>query len=521
MIKLNTSLITSTLLVGFLLVGCGGGPNSPLNNNAVSSGGAGSAGGGNSSSEPDTTSPQKIGFGSGDTFANGVIGVSVGSGNQTLSAGGTSTLTVNIVSDTNSLVTNEINITFNSRCLAAREATLTNNAGTSVTSISTENGEASLKYTAAGCVGADLITATATLGTSVRTATATINVAPDTVQSITFVDAVPTQLSLKGTGGIETSLVRFKVSGSTGAALKDVDVVLALNTTVGGLCLADPASSSTCAAQITAKTDNNGIASATVQSGSIPTPIRITATVTAANISTQSNGLFVATGLPDQDSMSLSVATFNPRGWNVDGTKVALTIRMADAFNNPPPKDTAVTFITEGGKIDPGCTTDADGQCTVQWTSQEPKPLSLGSLPGQRAGRVTILATAQGNESFDDLDGDGFYSTVDSFAPNKDLDEAFLDKDENNIYDAANEAFVDFDKNGSRTAKNGIYNGILCKTEGAGCTKTGVNVRASAVIAMSSDFGNITLLSQSGATLTSATVPAGQTVSFVRGHQWK
>lgn len=531
----NSSKLMSAALLSLLLAACGGGANSPLdgvNSSSKSSSSSSSAANstatsnGTSSvalSSVDSTTPEKLGYGFDTTFAEGVIGVGIGSSD--LSAGGSTALIVNVVSSTNTLVTAATVITFNSTCFANDEAIFTNSTGVNTTVVTTSNGQASINYKANGCVGSDRVTATASINGTVKSAQVLLNVQQDTVQSITFQSATPELISLKGTGGTETSLVRFVVTGSAGAPVKGVTVSMTLNTTEGGLCLVDPANNSTCATTVTGTSDKNGVVAVTVQAGTKPTPVRVTATATGTSAATQSNVLLVSTGIPDQNSMSLSTSLFNPSGWNHDGEEVTLTIRLADAFNNPPPNGTAVSFTTEGGSIDPGCTT-TNGACSVIWRSQNPRPSN---------GRVTIQATAIGNESFIDDNSNGVYdSGTDTFittgncdlnAPVSsavttdpdiacdDLPEAYLDKNENGVRDSGEE-YVDYNLNGSHTPANGIYNGVLCATEGSGCTKTGVTVRDDIVITMSGDIpatlGGL-LLGQPA----NVTLGAGQTTSFV------
>lgn len=531
---LKTTTIVSAAALSLLLSACGGGGDSPLvtgpgNSSSVSSG------------TVDTTTPTSIGLGSGADFVAGQIGVGIG--NTTLSPGGTTTLTINVVSPTNTLVTNPVNVTFNSVCVASGEAILKN--GTTVTnSVATNNGQATITYTANGCVGNDEITASASLAGSAKTARATLNIASDTIHTVSFVDATPDWVNLKGTGDNEVSVIRFRVMGVTGAPMKGVDVSFKLNTEVGGLKLTND----------TSKTDSAGHAATTIQAGTVATAVRVTATANGTDISTQSSQLFVSTGIPDQDSMSLSATELFPTGaWNYDGIESQLTIRMADAFNNPPPDGTAVTFTTEGGAIESGCVT-VNGACTVKWNSQAPRPTRNSSnnsperilcvdsagarlnstayqaCARERAGRVTILATAIGNESFIDTNGNGFYDLgVDIFKSHRyytdknhpdydeqyanecdanvpassaktpansgvkscdDLVEAYLDKNENKTRDP-DEEFVDFNfgnSNGDNaySHENGMYNGVLCQIEGDGCTKNGVSIRDDLVLVMNS-----------------------------------
>jgi hypothetical protein len=82
---------------------------------------------------------------------------------------------------------------------------------------------------------------------------------------------------------------------------------------------------------------------------------------------------------------------------------VAVTARLSDHFHNPVPDGTAVYFTTNGGAIQPSCTT-VGGACTVNWISQNPRPQNG---PISLLGRPTILVYAIGEESFVDANGNG------------------------------------------------------------------------------------------------------------------
>ncbi|RYY04839.1 MAG: hypothetical protein EOO53_00505 [Gammaproteobacteria bacterium] len=378
----------------------------------------------------------------------------------------------------------------------------------------------------------------------------------DTLQSIEFKDAVPAVINLIGTGGTESSLVRFRLLGQTGQPISGIDVNFSLTSVVGGLKLS----------QDSGRSDKDGYVSTSVNSGNISTSIRVTATVKdSPQITTVSSELVIATGLPDQKSMSMALEKFNPAGWDYNGVTSKVTMLLADAYNNPAPDGTTVYFTTEGGSITPSCTT-VGGGCVVSWTSQNPRPprnsldysinriLCLGPFTApdtqyiceaERAGRSTILATAIGNESFKDTNGNGVYDPgVDIFAvlgddtnegdspelakakankckrnvPNSsfefltlqcdDLAEAYLDINENGIRDAGinPEHFINFitdttndtkdDKDPNfgtnYTQNNGIYNGAFCqqKDENANpkkCSRDPVTIRKQHLVIMSSD----------------------------------
>ena len=275
----------------------------------------------------------------------------------------------------------------------------------------------------------------------------------DTLQNIEFKDAIPGVINLKGTGGAESSLVRFRTVGKTGSPIQGIKVNFALTSEVGGLSLS----------QNSAVSDKDGYVSTSVTSGNISTSIRVTATVKDdPSISTQSNLLVIATGLPDQKSMSIALEKFNPAGWNYNGVTSKVSILLADAYNNPVADGTAVYFTTEGGSIKSSCTT-VNGACDVSWTSQDPRPQrtsadnSIGRIlcldvsdqhtcEAERAGRSTILATAIGNESFTDTNGNGIFDPgVDTFV--SDID--YSDTNNNQVYDSGSDiAYIDVNGNG-------------------------------------------------------------------------
>ena len=62
---------------------------------------------------------------------------------------------------------------------------------------------------------------------------------------------------------------------------------------------------------------------------------------------TTSKTLVVSTGLPDQNSVSLSASVLNIEGaYDTDGKTSEITVRLADKFNNPAPDGSAAIFST-------------------------------------------------------------------------------------------------------------------------------------------------------------------------------
>jgi hypothetical protein len=353
-----------------------------------------------------------------------------------------------------------VDVTFVSTCLANGTATLTS-------PVTTVGGTANSTYIAKGCSGSDTITATATVDGSTLSATGSVTVASASVGSIQYVSATPDVIAIKGTGGTETSTVTFKVLDQTGGPVSGQDVDFSIDTTLGGLSLTPT----------TAKTGSDGSVQTVVQAGTVKTGVRVTATLTSLGISTQSDSLVVSTALADEDSFSLSATDLNPEGWDYDGVTSTITARLADRYNNPVPDGTAVSFYAEGGSIVGSCTT-AGGACSVDWTSQNPRPSD---------GRVTLLAVAKGEESFVDNNSNGVFDSGDSFT---DISEAYEDANENGSHDAG-ELFVDQNKNGVFDGADGMFNGVLCQHPTLCSSNSSINVWRNLVLVLSGSALNV------------------------------
>jgi hypothetical protein len=360
-----------------------------------------------------------------------------------LSTFGSTAVTVTVTSNSQPLGNQQV--TFSSPCAVSGKASmssaaLTNSAGVAVAS-----------YQDKGCGAVDRITASAS---GLATASADLTVTPPAVGSIQYSSATPAFISLKGTGGAgrqESSVVKFKVVDSANNPLSGKTVNFALSTTTGGIALSGAS----------AVSDSLGEVQVLVLAGTTPTPVRVSASTLAGGVTlvTQSDQLTISVGLPDQDSTSLSVSTFNIEGLNFDGVSTVFTIALADVFNNPVPDGTAVNFTTEGGRIGTllsgapvGSCTTVNSACTVTLFSQNPRPSD---------GRVTVLAYAVGEESFADVNGNGLADTGE-FA---NLGEAFRDDNFSGIRDAG-EIYIEFNGNAAydNASADPLYNGSMCGT---------------------------------------------------------
>jgi hypothetical protein len=554
----NFVSIAALGVLSLALASCGG--SDQLDGSATGS--SGTSGTTGTTGTTGTVSTYSMGNGNGASFQSGVIGITT----PTLSAGGTTSLSVTVVDQTGTLYTGaSVTVTFNSTCIAQGLATITpsgtNTAGTAANTIVTTTGSVSAIYTAKGCSGPDVITASAAVVSKELTASGTVTVAAAAIGSISFVSATPASISLKGVGsagGSSTSTAVFKVLDTSGAPRVGATVTFSLNTTVGGISIAP----------MSATSDANGDVQTIVSSGTVATTVRITASTVAngATIQTESNALTVSTGIPTSANISLAVKCQNVEAWDIDGVTVPVTVSMTDRFSNPVPDGTTANFQTTLGGIQPSCQTgnptSGSGACVVNWVSKAPYSISgnpqsttgnanvsaayctnaigtqLNLCNSTTNGRSPILVTAIGEESFKDTAGNGFFNPMDTVAwdatdadnnftggtssgpkPWQDTSEPFLNEWE--LYDTygtptfvLGEPFLDFNSNGTRDGPNGMVESALC--EGPLCDTTGssVAIGQSNIIIVSGSHANLNVLSVSPSTYSTAGAGTSLTVDI-------
>lgn len=385
--------------------------------------------------------------------------VNLPAGATTLPASSSTTVVATLVdASSGAPYTDPTTVNFTTACAQASRASI------SVSAVSI-NGQATATYTDLGCGSVDTITAT--VGN--RTLSTNVNISPAQASAMTFVDVNPATLGIKGSGTGEVGTVRFRLVDASGNGVSGQTVKFALSTTVGGISLNTTS----------AVTDASGYASALVQSGTIGTPLTVTATLSGNTaIWAQSRQLYVSTKIPHQNGFSLAASSHNPEFYDVDGQTVNLTVRVSDRFGLPVPDGTQINFRTEGGIgtiQDPnnatapvgGCITSSS-TCSVTLTSSGDRTRlsSVAPLSTADGGRQTVMAFAVGEDSFDDNNGNGVFDTGDVFPPAANAGsyrqgEAYIDANESGTRDSTEE-YVDYNNNGSYDAPDGKYRGIGC-----------------------------------------------------------
>lgn len=318
-----------------------------------------------------------------------------------------------------------VTVSLSSSCIASGKARV------SPANATTTTGTATFTYTDNGCGALQSSdTLTASITNSTATAQASVPIAPPPPSSLAYVSASPSTIFLRGSSLAEQSTVVFEVKDGAGNPLPGRQVTMELSTLAGGLTIEGAQ------VAVTRTSDALGRVAALVNSGTVPTPVRVRASLAGPTgpITTVSNELTVAVGLPSQANFGLAQGAFNIEGLNYIDTPNTYTVVASDRTGNPVPAGTAINFTAEGGQIQATRTiriTDAGiARADASFVSNLPRPAD---------GRVTILAYALGEETFKDLNGNNVYDCGEPF---QDLGDPYRDRWMDGVFDLADDEFV-------------------------------------------------------------------------------
>ena len=338
-----------------------------------------------------------------------------------LGAYGQTTLTLGI---TGASVGSPVSVSVTSSCVSQGKASL------SPLTFTATSASVALQYKDNGC-GAlqaeDKLQASIAGGSG--SVSLSLPVATPLASSLAFVSASPEIIYIKGSGFTETSSVTFEVRDGAGNILPNRSVTLSLLTRGGGVAIEGGI------ADVPQVSDASGRVTVRVNAGTLPTPIRVSATLTGVLpvVATVSSNLSVAVGLPSQLNFSLAQATKNIEGFNIDGTPNSYNIIASDRSGNPVPAGTSINFVAEGGQIESIKQIQlASGlaRTTAGFVSSNPRPAD---------GRITVTAYALGEESFIDQNGNNIYDPGEPF---QDLGNVFKDRAFDGFYDVSLDEYV-------------------------------------------------------------------------------
>lgn len=344
---------------------------------------------------------------------------------SSLSAYGQTSLTVTA---SGASVGSPVNISVSSACVLKGKATLSPSTFTTTTATTV------LQYKDNGCGAlqtSDQLQALV-VGTS-NSKDLSFDIQPPSVSSLAFVSSVPEVIYLKGSGFAETSFVTFEVRDSAGNPLANQAIQLSLMTQAGGILLNGGT------ADVVQNSDALGRVTVRINSGIVPTPVRVSARLQGnPKVTTVSSNLGIAVGLPSQLNFSLAQGTRNIEGFNIDGTPNTYQILAADRSGNPAPDGTTINFVTY-----PGLQVEAIKQTKIGSDGiAHAVANAVSSSTRPEDGRVTVVAYALGEESFIDLNGNNVY---DAGEPFQDLGNIFKDRNYDGTFDSSIDEYISLD----------------------------------------------------------------------------
>ena len=328
-----------------------------------------------------------------------------------LSSGASTNITLKTLNQ-NSDAQNNVTVNFSASCGTFDPASvISSNQGNVITSYKAIASNGDL------CEGP--VTVTASSPSSSSSVTLPLNIATVAADSLVYTTTSDVNLGIKSSGSAASSSIEFTLYAN-GVPARDKEVEVSLEKAPNDLNFVTL--NNRTAQKL--KSDAKGKIVVNLYPGNIPGPVEIKATlVSSPTVSAVSKGVKVSSGRVTQYGVSLSVSKQSLRT-DIDGDVSTITARMVDRTGNPVPKGTVISFVSEGGKVDPNCMTDDNGVCSVTLTTQNPRPLD---------NRVTVLAYVEGDKDYKDVDGDNLYTAgTDTLTEN--IGDFFRDDDENTLY---------------------------------------------------------------------------------------
>ena len=336
--------------------------------------------------------------------------------NTTLEVGGSTNVSL-VVTDENGVLQPNTTVNFTNNCgTFTEDSVMTNSEGVATTTYSAIKADGSL------CTDTSVIvTASTTTGVSANTS---INLTPIVGNSIAYTTTGAVNLGASNSGSSTSGQIEFTVY-SNGKPAANQDVIITKTYAPLDFSFVKLGNQS---AQ-TVKSDSNGKVNVTLYPGALPGPVELKATLaTNSTITALSKDVAVATGRATQNGMSVSL-TKNTLAIGVDGDTTEVTVRLVDRVGNAVPNGTVVSFVSEGGKITPNCST-VDGVCSATFTTQNPRS----------DGRLSVVAYVEGDKSYIDSNGNNKFDIGEPLSRN--IGSFYRDDNENGAHDLGEYVYI-------------------------------------------------------------------------------
>lgn len=210
--------------------------------------------------------------------------------------------------------------------------------------------------------------------------------------TIYLVSANPTDISVYGVGGNETSYLIWEVRDSVGLpidAAHAVTLTFSINSGLNGGEFMYPVSVTTNAQGRGTTSLSSGIVSGAVQ-------VVATAQVGSRTIISQPVRIVIHSGFADQRHFSIGAQKLNFPTLGVIGNRDAISVLVGDIYSNPVATNTAVYFVTRAGVIISSTFTTPSGEGTADLISGNPFPLFGNALTQYGNGYQYVIGSTLG-----------------------------------------------------------------------------------------------------------------------------
>lgn len=204
---------------------------------------------------------------------------------------------------------------------------------------------------------------------------------------------------------------------------------------------------------------------------------------------------------------------YDPISNTFTSDSVTITASIGDRYNQTLTDSHTIYFATEYGLIDPSCIT-INGTCDVTWTTSGTTGFPANDIGGPSVGSPgnTIIAYTFGEESFTDLNGNGYYDDPDGGFI--DLQEPYIDVGNDAVYDITTDIVIDTVNGNDLTGANAqhdyydsFFNGPGC-LHSVNCSTTVASATVWAGVLLKLDGGTVATFNLGG-NVTGLTVPGG------------
>jgi len=159
------------------------------------------------------------------------------------------------------------------------------------------------------------------------------------------------------------------------------------------------------------------------------------------------------TGVVSQKNLSIVADDPQPKVYDsttgvFTETTLKITVKVGDINNQLLTDSHTIYFATEWGLINPSCVT-VDGTCEVTWQTS-----SFTNIPGDLINTVT--AWTVGEETFNDINGNGLFDDSETASDFIDGEEPFVDANDDDVFNTG-DTLIDTINGNDLTGMNGVH----------------------------------------------------------------